>query len=56
MPGCISVGDTLDEIKINMAEAILFHLEGLLEYKIEIPEKLKSEYELSYIEESAPFI
>lgn len=52
VPGCISVGDTLDEIKINMAEAIQFHLESLLEYKIEIPEKLKGEYDLLYIEES----
>jgi predicted RNase H-like HicB family nuclease len=31
MPGCFSAGDTLDEAITNAREAILLHLEGLLE-------------------------
>jgi predicted RNase H-like HicB family nuclease len=30
-PGCFSAGDTLDEALINAREAILLHLEGLLD-------------------------
>jgi predicted RNase H-like HicB family nuclease len=29
LPGCVSVGDTLDEVKAEIWEAIAFHLEGL---------------------------
>ena len=29
LPGCVSVGDTLDEVKAEIREAIAFHLEGL---------------------------
>ena len=31
LPGCFSAGDTLDEALINAREAILLHLEGLLD-------------------------
>ena len=31
LPGCFSAGDTLDEALTNAREAILLHLEGLLE-------------------------
>jgi predicted RNase H-like HicB family nuclease len=30
LPGCFSAGDTLDEALTNSQEAILLHLEGLL--------------------------
>ena len=29
VPGCISTGDTIDEIVANMKSALIFHLEGL---------------------------
>ena len=29
LPGCVSVGDTLDEVKQAISEAIAFHLDGL---------------------------
>lgn len=29
LPGCIAVGDTLDEARQLIAEAIAFHIEGL---------------------------
>ena len=36
LPGCYSSGDTLDELKANVREAIRFHLEGLNSF--EVPE------------------
>ena len=38
LPGCVSTGDTLDEIKRNIQEAIKFHLEGMREDGTPIPE------------------
>lgn len=29
LPGCVSTGDTLEEVKRNIQEAIEFHLEGM---------------------------
>ncbi len=37
LPGCITVGDTLEEAKSNMQEAMLFHIEGMQEDGIGIP-------------------
>ena len=31
LPGCVSVGDTLEEVKAEIREAIAFHLEGTRE-------------------------
>jgi predicted RNase H-like HicB family nuclease len=31
LPGCVAVGDTPEEVKILIQEAIEFHLEGLQE-------------------------
>ena len=36
--GCVSVGDTLDEMRSNMKEALEFHFEGTVEDGISIPE------------------
>src|ERR1700692_1285361 len=33
LPGCFSAGDTLDEALTNAQEAILLHIEGLLDAK-----------------------
>jgi predicted RNase H-like HicB family nuclease len=38
LPGCIATGSTLEETIQRMKEAIKFHLEGLKEEKIAIPE------------------
>jgi predicted RNase H-like HicB family nuclease len=37
LPGCVSVGDTLEEVKAVMREAIEFHLEGMREDGLLIP-------------------
>ena len=29
LPGCISTGSTIEEVKINIHDAIEFHIEGL---------------------------
>lgn len=37
LPGCVSVGDTLDEVKTEIREAIAFHLEGMREDGTPVP-------------------
>jgi predicted RNase H-like HicB family nuclease len=37
LPGCFSAGDTLDEALTNAKEAILLHLEGLMDEKQTLP-------------------
>lgn len=38
LPGCVSVGETLDDIVRAMEEAIRLHLDGLREDGLPIPE------------------
>jgi predicted RNase H-like HicB family nuclease len=38
VPGCVSAGDTLDEMNAMMREALEFHLQGILEDGNTIPE------------------
>jgi predicted RNase H-like HicB family nuclease len=38
LPGCISTGDTLEETKLNIHEAIEFHLDGMRQDGDPIPE------------------
>lgn len=38
LPGCISVGDTIEETEANIRVAIALHLEGLREHGDPIPE------------------
>lgn len=35
--GCVSTGETLEEVNQNMQEAIEFHIDGLIEEGLEIP-------------------
>ncbi len=37
LPGCVSVGDTLEEAKAEIRQAIEFHLEGMREDGLPIP-------------------
>ncbi len=37
LPGCIAVGDTIEETQRNMEEAIRFHIEGMIEDNEPIP-------------------
>lgn len=38
LPGCVAVGETLEEIEALIREAIEFHIEGLREDGLPIPE------------------
>jgi len=38
LPGCIATGDTASDVEQQIREAISFHLDGLREDGIEIPE------------------
>lgn len=31
LPGCVSTGKTVDEVRANMQEAIRFHIDGMIE-------------------------
>lgn len=37
LPGCIAVGETEEEVKELIKEAIEFHIEGMKDDKMEIP-------------------
>lgn len=37
LPGCISVGDTIDETERNIRDAIALHLDGLREHGEDVP-------------------
>jgi predicted RNase H-like HicB family nuclease len=37
LPGCVAVGENLEEVKRLIREAIVFHLEGLREEGLPIP-------------------
>jgi predicted RNase H-like HicB family nuclease len=38
LPGCVAVGDTLEEVKAEIREAIEFHLWGMREDGFPIPQ------------------
>lgn len=37
LPGCIAVGDTIEEVEKNMREAIAMHIQGMIEDQEPIP-------------------
>jgi predicted RNase H-like HicB family nuclease len=38
LPGCVSTGRTRDEVEENMKEAVAFHIDGLREEGLSVPE------------------
>ena len=48
LPGCISTGKTLRDLKENMSEAVAGHLEVSTEYGDPIPDTFLCEYELVF--------
>ena len=42
LPGCVATGETRDEVHANMRDAIEFHLDGMREDGLEIPEPQSS--------------
>ena len=47
LPGCVSVGDTPEQVKAEIRDAIEFHLEGIREDGLPIP---KPSSEADYVE------
>lgn len=52
VPGCGTVGDTFQEAKQNLKEALEFHFEGLIEEGLPIPEPTNDIQE--YVEVEIP--
>jgi predicted RNase H-like HicB family nuclease len=50
LPGCVATGSTVDEIEEQIREAITFHLDGLREDGLPIPEPTSK---VEYIELAA---
>lgn len=48
LPGCISTGKTITEIKSNIKDAVDFHIEGMRTENISIPGKFDREFNLSF--------
>ena len=48
LPGCISTGNSLSGIKGSIQDAVQFHIEGMKEERLEVPETFQCEYELSF--------
>ena len=38
LPGCVTAGTTVEEVRDNMHEAIQLHIEGLCEDNLPVPE------------------
>jgi predicted RNase H-like HicB family nuclease len=51
LPGCVATGSTLEEVELQMRDAIAFHLEGLREAGDPIPEP--SELTATYVDVAA---
>ncbi len=48
LPGCVSTGDTFEQLQQNMKDAVEFHLETSREFGDDIPEQFNTDYELFY--------
>lgn len=42
LPGCIATGDTIENVKSEMKQAIRFHLDGLQEDGLPVPQPSSS--------------
>jgi len=54
LPGCITTGKTIEEIKTNIREAIELHLEGLIEDGGRVPEPLSVAIEVELPVQPSP--
>jgi predicted RNase H-like HicB family nuclease len=48
LDGCIATGDTIQETVDNIEEAVLFHLTGMKEEGLNIPESFQNDYKFTY--------
>lgn len=50
LPGCIATGQTLGEVESEISEAIAFHIEGMIEDGLPIPQPAS---QVEYVEVTA---
>ncbi|BAY21645.1 hypothetical protein NIES2100_14020 [Calothrix sp. NIES-2100] len=50
LPGCIATGETIEEVKEMIAEAIEFHIEGMREEGLPIPKPTSITHEVEVLE------
>ena len=48
LPGCISTGATIADIRNNIKDAVAFHIEGMRMEDLPIPEEFDQEYDLTF--------
>jgi predicted RNase H-like HicB family nuclease len=48
LPGCISTGNTISEIRESIRGAVDFHLEGMQIEKTPIPDAFREDFELTF--------
>lgn len=53
LPGCVATGDTLEEVKQMIQEAIKFHIEGMLEGGEPIPKPTSIAHEVEVLVKTA---
>ena len=46
--GCIATGESLDQVKQRIEEAVEFHIAGMKEEGLDIPDVFQNEYKFSY--------
>lgn len=49
LPGCVAVGETIEEVKVLIAEAIEFHLEGMQKDGLPIPQPTSIAHEVEVL-------
>jgi predicted RNase H-like HicB family nuclease len=42
LPGCVATGDTLEEVEAEIRAAVRFHIDGLREEALDVPEPTAS--------------
>ncbi len=48
LDGCVATGDTFHQVKQRIEEAVEFHLDGMKEEGLDIPELFQSDYDFVY--------
>ena len=48
LEGCVVTGATIQDIKKNVNETVAFHLEGMKDEQLEIPDVFEGEYEYEF--------
>lgn len=48
LPGCISTGETISDVRNNIKDAVDFHLEGIQIENLPVPEKFDREFDLAF--------